>query len=49
MNVEFVTKLFTRNYTLTNHESCILGRMIDSAPKTHHEEGLHDQHDQICI
>ena len=42
-------KLFTRKYTLTNHEKLHTRSNDRQCTKTHHEEGLHDQHDQVCI
>ena len=45
----FCHKLFTRKYTLTNHEKLHTRSNDRQCTKTHHEEGLHDQHDQVCI
>ena len=42
-------KLFTRKYTLTNHEKLHTRSNDRQCTKIHHEEGLHDQHDQVCI
>ena len=42
-------KLFTRKYTLTKHEKLHTRSNDRHCTKTHHEEGLHDQHDQVCI
>ena len=39
-------KLFTRKYTLTNHEKLHTRSNDRQCTKIHHEEGLHDQ---VCI
>ena len=42
-------KLFMRKYALTNHEKLHTRSNDRQCTKNHHEEGLHDQHDQVCI